>query len=389
MKPMQKLLAAAVLAALSTPAFAEISFDVIGGSEVSFEGLLQADTYWYNSDVANLNAAVGDGDDDFDFRRAELIFKGKGPGQWNWVVGYDAKDKKFLDANVQYKFTGFTSITVGQFKQPNSLEELGSTRHNDFIAKAMNTNMQGVARRMGVGVTTGGDNWTVTGSWFTREMTRNRAGGDGFGARGTWAPIMDEGGFLHLGLSYVDYEAADYTQAINANRDNRARLRVRPDADITSVRLVDTGTFTDADRIRTWGAEAAWVHGPVKIQGEYMGTRISRTAHDNFSGNGWYVSGVWNLTGETWGWKNGTVSTPLPSDPAKGMWQLGLRYDRVDLNDGLVYGGTEHNWTVGANYYWHSNFKFALNYVKVSSERGIIQINDDPSIVEFRAQIYW
>ena len=389
MKPMQKLLAAAVLAALSTPAFAEISFDVIGGSEVSFEGLLQADTYWYNSDVANLNASAGDGGEDFDFRRAELVFKGKGPGQWNWVVGYDAKDKKFLDANVQYKFSGFTSITVGQFKQPNSLEELGSTKNNDFISKAMNTNMQGIARRMGVGVTTGGDNWTVTGSWFTREMTRNRAGGDGFGARGTWAPIMDEGGFLHLGLSYVDYEAADYTQAINANRDNKARLRVRPDADITGVRLVDTGTFTDADRIRTWGAEAAWVHGPFKLQGEYMGTRISRTAHDNFSGNGWYVSGVWNVTGETWGWKSGTVSTPLPSDPAKGMWQLGLRYDRVDLNDGLVYGGTEHNWTVGANYYWHSNFKFALNYVKVSSERGIIPINDDPNIVEFRAQIYW
>ncbi|MFT3806685.1 OprO/OprP family phosphate-selective porin [Arenimonas sp.] len=389
MKLMQKLLAAAVLAALSTPAFAEISFDVIGGSEVTFEGLLQADTYWYNSDVANLNAATGDGEEDFDFRRAELIFKGKGPGQWNWVVGYDAKDKKFLDANIQYKFTGFTSVTVGQFKQPNSLEELSSTRHNDFISKAMNTNMQGIARRMGVGVTTGGDDWTVTGSWFTREMTRNRAGGDGFGVRGAWAPILNEGGFLHLGLSYVDFEAADYTQAINANRDNKARLRVRPDADITGVRLVDTGTFTDADRIRTWGAEASWVHGPLKIQGEYMGTRISRTAHDNFSGNGWYVSGVWNVTGETWTWKNGTIATPLPNDPSKGMWQLGLRYDRVDLNDGLVYGGTEHNLIVGANYYWHSNFKFALNYVKVNSERGLIPINDDPSIIEFRAQIYW
>ena len=41
MKAAPKLLALAVLAALSTPALAETEFDVIGGSEISFEGLLQ------------------------------------------------------------------------------------------------------------------------------------------------------------------------------------------------------------------------------------------------------------------------------------------------------------------------------------------------------------
>jgi phosphate-selective porin OprO/OprP len=317
------------------------------------------------------------------------VFKGKGPGQWNWVVGYDAKDKKFLDTNVNYKFTGFTSLTVGQFKQPNSLEELGSTKHNDFISKAMNTNMQALSRRVGVGLSTGGDNWVATGSWFTRELTRYRAGGDGFGARAAWAPINDEGGFLHLGVSAVSYDAEDFTQAINANRDNKARFRVRPDADLSGVRLIDTGQFTDAGTITTLGVEGAWVHGPLKLQAEYMSSDISRSAHDDFNGTGWYVSGVWNLTGETWTWKAGTVATPLPNDPAKGMWQLGLRYDAADLNDAGVFGGKEENITVGVNYYWHSNFKFALNYVKVNSERGLVPVSDDPSIVEFRAQLYW
>ena len=71
-------------------------------------------------------------------------------------------------------------------------------------------------------------------------------------------------------------------------------------------------------------------------------------------------------------------------------------------------GGEEHNWTVGVNYYWRSNFKFSLNYVKVSSEKYITKtsaiysadpawnnkvvknfLSDDPSILEFRAQLYW
>ena len=97
MKASRKLLAAAVLAALSAPAFAEVELDVIGGSEITFEGLVQADGYWYNDDLIHLAGAtnastIGDGEDtDFGMRRAELVLKGKGPGMWNWVLGYDAR----------------------------------------------------------------------------------------------------------------------------------------------------------------------------------------------------------------------------------------------------------------------------------------------------------
>jgi phosphate-selective porin OprO/OprP len=58
-----------------------------------------------------------------------------------------------------------------------------------------------------------------------------------------------------------------------------------------------------------------------------------------------------------------------------------------------VMGGKESNWTVGVNWYWRSNFKFALNYVKVTSDRysSLAKkfVSDDPSILELRAQIYW
>lgn len=429
MKLAPKLLAVAVLAALSSPALAEIEFDVIGGSEVSFEGLLQADGYWYDDDKVALAGTTGIGqgdgkDTDFDMRRAEIVFKGKGPGMWNWVVGYDARANKFLDTNIQYKFSSFTWVRVGQYKQPNSLEELTSTKNNDFISKAMTTNLQGVARRVGIAAGTGAENWTVTGSAFTRELTRNLGEGDGFGVRGTWAPLLNEDGFLHLGLSYMDYEARDAGSATGAtpsfSGDNRARFRVRPDADRTSAQLVDSGQFTDADRIATLGLEGAWVHGPFKVQGEYMQTDVGRESHDDYSFDSWYLYGVWNITGETWTYKDGTPSTGLPSNPAGGMWQVGVRYDEVDLNDGSVsfatpipvvsgvMGGKESNWTLGVNYYWRSNFKFALNYVMVSSEKYTTKtsstyshdpawnsktvndfLSEDPNILEFRAQIYW
>lgn len=388
MKLAHKALALAVLAALSSTASAEIAIDVIGGSEVTFEGLIQADANWFDNDVRNLNGDILDGTEaDGELRRAEIVFKGKGPGQWEWTAGYDAKADKFLDVNIKYKFSGFTSISVGQFKQPNSMEELSSTRFNDFISKAMTTNLQGVARRTGIQVATGGDAWTLTGSYINRELTRNLANGQGFGARGTWAPMFDAGNILHLGASIVSYEAKD------AIREGNARFRVRPDADLSGTRLVDSGQFVDADQITTYGGEAAWVSGPFKVQGEAMQTKVSRDLNPDYSFYSYYLSGLWNISGETWGYKTGNLVTTLPEDPGNGMWQLGLRYDYVDLTHKFVTGGEEANWTLGVNYYWRSNFKFAVNYVIVDSEKQVSSlapiIQDNPNILEFRAQVYW
>jgi len=92
MKLSRSTLSVALLAALVAPAaHAEIALDVIGGSEISFEGLVQADYNDFNSDFANLNGDSPDGTSaDNELRRAELVLKGKGPGNFEWVIGYDA-----------------------------------------------------------------------------------------------------------------------------------------------------------------------------------------------------------------------------------------------------------------------------------------------------------
>ena len=372
------VLTAALLSVVSANASADIVFDVIGGSEISLEGLLQADGNYYDSDIADLNGSGINGDNtEFEARRAEVVVKGKGPGNVEWVAGYDAKADKFLDTNIRYKWDAFTHITVGQAKQPNSLEELTSTRFNDFIAKSSATNTFGVARRLGVQLATGSEDWSLTGGVFGRELTRNLAHGSGYGVRGTFAPINAEGRVLHLGLSAVDYDTDNDT----------TRPRARPLADLATVRLVDTGDITDADRQRTFGAEAAWIGGPFKLQGEVMQSTISRLAHPDFTGSSWYVYGLWNITGETWTYRNGIINTALPDAPTTGLWQLGLRFDSIDLDDGSVQGGSMDSITVGANAYLRSNFKLALNYVQVNSTRR--GIDDDPSILEMRAQLHW
>lgn len=396
------LICLAVVTALYVPAVhAQVAIDVIGGSEITFEGMLQADGNWFDNDRADLNGNGANGkDSEFELRRAELILKGKGPGSLDWVVGYDAKADKFLDTNARYKFAGSLGpyLQLGQYKQPNSLEELSSTKHNDFISKATVTNTYAVGRRLGAAMGIGGDDWSLTASAFGRELTRNLAHGSGYGLRGTFAPLNQPGQVLHLGLSVADYDTDADT----------LRLRARPNADLATVRLVDSGELRDTDRLRTIGAEAMLLQGPLKLQAEYYDANASRQLHADYRSNGWYVSGVWNLTGEGWGYKGGVASVPLPDAPASGMWQLAARYDRIDLDDGGLHaasapglapevlgvlGGEMDIWTIGANVYWRSNIKAALNYVHADSRRYSNSaqgfVDDKPSSVQARLQFYW
>ncbi|MET0655821.1 MAG: porin, partial [Pseudoxanthomonas sp.] len=321
MKLSRSTLSLALLAALAAPAaHAEIAIDVIGGSEVSFEGLIQADFYNFDTDGIDYGADSAtdlDGEDYLqELRRAELVLKGKGPGNIEWVLGYDAKDDKFLDANVKYKFGNNANhfFQVGQFKQPGAtMEELSSTKNNDFISKSSITNSLGTPRRVGAQYNYGDNNWALTASYFGRELTRNREHGGGYSVRGYWAPINTTGSILHFGASYLDKD----TDA------DGIRLRARPMADMVPTRFVDTGSSVTSDsslnnrvdRVSVVGVEGLWVHGPFKLQAEYMTIDAQRYGGpDDFSGNGYYVSGLWNLTGETWGYKSGVPVTNLPDD---------------------------------------------------------------------------
>ncbi|MGY0561434.1 OprO/OprP family phosphate-selective porin [Luteimonas sp. A277] len=377
-------LAACVAAA---PQARAIDWGTAGPFEIAFEGMLQVDGYRYRGDWNHLG-------DDTDFRRAELVLKGQGPGGFDWVVGYDAHGDNWLDVNGRLRFAEDSQyLRVGQFKQPVGLEELSSASTNDFISKAAATNVFAVSRRLGAGWGLDRGNWSVAGSWFDREMSRGGTAGQGVAARGTWAPLLGDGEALHLGLSAARFDAPD----------SGSRLRARPQADLADQRLIDTGLMGDAQRQLTIGAEAAWFRGPVKLQAEWFESRVERRLEPDFDASGGYVSALWNVTGERWTYRDGVIRTPTDGDGQAGLWQLGLRWDRVDLDDYRVLsgstgvegiaGGSMDALTVGVNWYWSERLKVAFNYVLADTSRrdaatGSI-LDVEPEIASARVQLHW
>lgn len=371
-------LALALLLAAAPQARA-VDLGTVGGFDLSFEGLFQIDGYRYRGDWSNFS-------DDTDVRRAELVLKGEHASGFDWVVGYDSKAEKWLDVNARMRFADRSQhVRVGQFKQPAGLEELSSSSTNDFIAKAAATSTFAVARRLGVGWGIDQGDWSVSASWFDRELTRNEAEGQGVAARGTWAPVRADGRLLHLGLSASRRDAPD----------DGIRLRARPNMDLADIRLLDTGAMPDARRATTVGAEAMWIQGPVKVQAEWFESTVDRRSADDFDASGGYASVLWQPGGQTWGYAEGVPRTPGAGDGRGGLWQLGIRYDRLDLDDpgAGIAGGTMDVWTAGVNWYYGENLKLALNYVDADTHRdagaplGWLAI--DPASVQARVQLAW
>ena len=205
--------------------------------------------------------------------------------------------------------------------------------------------------------------------------------------RAVWTPVKAPGDVIHLGLAYSQENPRGYSDGRDVHHEASARLRARPEAGLTDIRYVDSGALVTADQIRRTGLEGIWIRGPFSLQAEAL--RATVTRHDgkpDYTGSGQYAMASWVLTGESRPYNAGAVANIKPAHDY-GAVELVARYSRLDLDDGSILGGRQHDLTLGANWYLTSHFKFRANYVKVdASRRGV---HSTPEIFELRAQMHF
>lgn len=336
---------------------------------IQLGGRAQLDYAFYDDDARDL----GDGGE---VRRARLFAAGDLAPDWSYKAQFDFAGGDVATKDLYIAYTGLSAgtLTIGQFKQPLSLENLTSSKYLTFVERALPTGLAS-DRRLGIGFDTSGDRYRFSASAYGQEVEEEGLDeGLGAGARLAYTPFRDQSRLLHLGIAAAWEESPDATDTL--------RLRARPESHVTDVRLVDTGTMAGVEDLTRAGLEAAWVHGPFSLQGEYLGIDVNRRNEPDFSGDGWYVFGSWFLTGESRPYKDGAFGRVKPRG-SRGAWEVALRYSTLDFNDAGTGGGTEDNLTLGLNYYVTSHLKFQGNYTQVDSTRD--GVSDDPNILQFRA----
>ena len=205
---------------------------------------------------------------------------------------------------------------------------------------------------------------------------------------------------MHVGGAY-SIRAAEFDPTTGVDV---ARFRARPEVRGTP-RLVDTGLI-QCDNVDTYGAEMAWVHGPLSVQAEYMLTHIndgtlvpSGVNVGDVDCHGYYVFMSYFLTGEHRPYDTSTAAfgrvkphenfwwmrTCEGSCLGRGAWEVAARYSNVDLNN--VGGGNLDQVTLGVNWYWNPNVRMMFDYIWADRDISAPAQAGEVSIFAMRASL--
>lgn len=331
------------------------------------------------------------------FRRARLTLSGKAYG-WDWKfendfadaeaatdVACDSTDPSDCDASTtgtnsfrdMYIATKvpFGKVTLGQFKPLRGMEELTSSNEITMMERPF-ASASGMfsGRQFAIGgkYQGGGDSYTygvaVQNNSVLKGADTRTTEEPLVSARGTYAPLNEEGMVVHLGVS---------GSMENGNTETGARLRGRgklPATDLgTSRTLAEAGAATNAEDKDAMhaGLELAGAFGPAYLQAEYVQAMYT-DAYDDVDGSpedasvtAYYVMASVFVTGESKPYKGGVFKSPKPTRPTLGAIELKARYDAAENQEQPKSSDNERQLsviTVGANWYVNPAVRFMLEY---------------------------
>ncbi len=333
-----------------------------------------------------------------ELRRSRLGFQTTFFKHWKAKLEYDfaGSDAELKDGWLSYnnKMNGNAyNVKVGQQHVPFGFTTISSSKYMSFLRRPLFADGPlSPARNYGASLRVDGKRWLLHAGGFLEspgdgEVNVDDDGEDEttFAVRVAGTPFMqDKKHLLHVGASYM----------YKKPHGDRIRVRQRIISHLSDRALVaDFGN--DVDSINAFDLEAAAVWGPFHALGEFVHWSVDDNVTGNADLNAWSMEAGWFLTGESMKYKKGQFSGVSPRKPlldgGLGAWQLALRIENMDLNDGGIIGGDGDVLTAGINWYPIKNMRFMANYATTLdfSRPGDALDNVEPSAFSLRSQVYW
>jgi phosphate-selective porin OprO/OprP len=294
---------------------------------------------------------------------------------------------------VNYAANPEMQFQFGLFKMPFSLEQLTSSNNIDFMERSLVGQTEGEfipSKETGFmlhGV-------PKTGLTYALAVSRGRANkdatNDGFDYIGrvttNIAELQGSKAYIaHLGAAYSTGDIKSGVAPASGRTESRSQS------------AFFTGTALSGDTVRTrQGLEAAFAYNAFKVQAEQFNFKYDPTTGSNQEIKGYYVQAVYNLTGESYNYKDGVFSAVKPVNPldkgGRGAWQVGVRMSEFDASDITVATGKTNRataMTYGLTWFATDNLRFMLNYVDTKFDSLVgssgSRVNGDRAVL-FRSQ---
>ena len=372
-----------------------------GNNTIQLTGRIHND-YRHYSPSYGLNQTTDTYQNVIEMRRARLgvrgqfakDFKYEVVGNFGNDVGASSTSTTMDVAWVNYAANPEAQFQFGLFKMPFSLEQLTISNNIDFIERSLIGQVEGEfipGKETGFmlhGVPKPGLTYAVA-------LSRGRANKDAVSdsldyiGRVTTniADLVGSKAFTaHLGAAYSQGEVKGGVTPSSGRTESRSQ-----NAFFTGPALGGVTTRTRQ------GLEAALAYNALKVQAEQFNFKYDPTTGSDQEIKGYYVQAVYNLTGESFNYKDGAFSSIKPATPidkgGKGAWQVGVRMSEFDASPIVVATGKTNravSTTYGITWFATENLRFMVNYVDtkydhlVGSSGG--RVNGDRAIM-FRSQL--
>ena len=174
------------------------------------------------------------------------------------------------------------------------------------------------------------------------------------------------------------------------------RYRQRPLVHSVDTRFIDTKNITNASEELTYGLEGALIAGRFHIAGETHWATLKRFNFADSTFFGGAIEAGLFLTNDKREYKEGVFKSIKVRNPVGGggygALQLNVRYDRLDLNDGAIIGGTQNGYMASLIWTPIDYVRFMLNFghLEYDNASGIVPgapNNYSVDVVAARAQI--
>ncbi len=316
----------------------------------------------------------------FLLRRARFALKSQLWTDWYSEIDLDFADEAaaIKDAYISYRglFGGNGHVRIGNFRQPNGLEEVTTSRNLMFMERSLGTDPFVVGRRMGIEVTGWKQDYRWSVSMFgadVEDYVKEANEQVNFAARLNWTPInTDESTFLIGGSgtmqkpTFVGEPNADGERSVS-----KVKFNSRPESNVSDTKFL-YAKIKDVEKFSIFGGEMAYVNKRFMAQGEFMAANIDRyEGKESISYSGGYGFISFFLTDDQhkYDHKDAEFARVVPNSD-KGAWEIAARYSSVDLNDADAgeQNGAATSITLGVNYYPNPNIKLMLNYGHVDND---------------------
>ncbi len=305
-----------------------------------------------------------------ELRRARLGVEGSIPGGFGYKFELDfaSGGAVITDAFLDYE-NGAMKTTVGQHNNFQGLEELTSSNETSFIERAAFTDAFDFQRRVGLSAQYGEGPLLVQTGVFTASVedllddANDAVGVDG---RLVYAPMVGDAQ-LHFGGSLHFRDLGSTAQ--------RVIYRQRPLVHTTDVRFIGTPPLQAFETLG-YGLEIAAISGRFHAAGEVFWQHVNGDVGYDPTFFGAAIEAGYFFTNDSRTYKSGVFKSVKVGDPISdggiGAVQANVRYDRLDLVDGPIIGGTQDGYEASLIWTPADYVRFLMTYGHLQYRNAII-----------------